>query len=166
MPTRLSRYGQGHCREFAASGVQLNWRCTLERCRWQSPPDDRWHDYEQSSVIVEMSNVDRVVPPWPRPVPRVRPAPAAVSFRRPLAQPGASSRCPWKHVLSRNCGSVQLGDVQRHFFDTAGDAADGCEAPCGVVDNGACNTGSAAAVGARSSVTCSANLFRHQGRCR
>ena len=30
---------------------------------------------------------------------------------------------------------VQLGDVQRHFFDTIGDAADGCEAPCGAVDS-------------------------------
>ena len=114
-------------------------------------------------MIVEMSDVYRGVPPWPRPVPRVRPVPAAVSFRRPLAQLGASSRCPWKHVLSRNCGSVQLGDVQRHFFDTAGDAADGCEAPCGAVDNGVCNTCSAAAASACSLMTCDANFFDTNG---
>jgi len=145
MPTRLSRYGQGHCREFAASGVQLNWRCTLERCRWQSPPDDRWHNYEQSSVIVEMSDD------------------AADGCEAPggAVDNGVCNTCSAAAV-----SACSLMTCDANFFDTNGDATDGCKAPGGAVDNGACNTGSAAAVGARSSVTCNANLFRHQGRCR
>ena len=38
-------------------------------------------------------------------------------------------------------------------------ATDGCEAPGSAVDNGACNTGSTAAVAACILVTCYANFF-------
>ena len=61
-------------------------------------------------------------------------------------------------MFSRAASACSLMTCDASFFDTNGDATDGCKAPGGAVDNGACNTGSAAAVGACSSVTCNANF--------
>ena len=58
------------------------------------------------------------------------------------------------------CSSVSCN---ANFFDTIGDAADGCEAPCGAADNRVCNTCSAAAASACSSVTCNANFLDTNG---
>ena len=52
------------------------------------------------------------------------------------------------------------------FFDTIGDAADGCEASCGAADNRVCNTCSAAAASACSSVMCNAIFFYTNEDCR
>ena len=49
-------------------------------------------------------------------------------------------------------------------FGTMKIATDGCEAPGSAVDNGACNTGSAAAVGACSSVTFNTGSFSFSER--
>ena len=54
------------------------------------------------SVTVEMSDVDRVIPPWPRPLPRVRRVPVAVFF-----QTTAGS------TASKLLGTVEMSDVDR-----------------------------------------------------
>ena len=78
MSTRLSRYGQGHCREFAASEASTG-GSLLQTTAGAI--------MRKLSVTVEMNDVDRVVPPWPGPLPRVRTVQVAVSSRQPPAQP-------------------------------------------------------------------------------
>ena len=58
-------------------------------------------------------------------------------------------------------GAEASEDRSADFFDTNGVAADGCEEPCGAVENGVCSTCSSAKV--CSSVTCSANFVDTNG---